>query len=160
MDMDGLWPMLRSGMNRLHFFCRDMTKEGRIRFFDEFLPTLHDVKHQTLQEHDHDSWYLVYIGTKPGSRKRGYAKRLIEDVTRKVSLASRLPSSPLNLPSFPTSQAKRRLTIITGTRRMKRINIATSKARTWPTQRSTTSSALLTSHTSISSEVRRMLCST
>ena len=100
-DMDGLWPMLRSGMNRLHFFCRDMTKEGRIRFFDEFLPTLHDVKRQTLQEHDHDSWYLVYVGTKPGSRKRGYAKRLIEDVTKKVSLAVPIVFITLVLPPFP-----------------------------------------------------------
>lgn len=155
--MDGLWPMLRSGMNRLHFFCRDMTKEGRIRFFDEFLPTLHEVKHQTLRERDENSWYLVYIGTKPGSRKRGYAKRLIEDVTRKVSLVFQLHSSPLNSP-FPTCQAKLGFTI-TGTRQMKRISTVTSRARTWQTHGCTTSLASLTSHTFISSEVRRMLCS-
>ena len=31
---------------------------------------------------DQDSWYLVYIGTKPSGRGKGYARKAIEYVTK------------------------------------------------------------------------------
>ncbi|KAL8682254.1 MAG: hypothetical protein Q9186_001713 [Xanthomendoza sp. 1 TL-2023] len=58
--------------------------EGQYRFQKEFLPLLHDTKQQVLGSLDNDSWYLVYIGTKPGSRGKGYAKQLIDHVTRQA----------------------------------------------------------------------------
>lgn len=59
--------------------------EGKERFFNEFLPLLHRTKHEVLGKHDNNSWYLVYIGTKVGSRGKGYAKTLIEYTTKQVS---------------------------------------------------------------------------
>ena len=61
-----------------------LSKEGRKRFFDEFLPLLHNTKHEVLGKEEAKSWYLVYIGTRPGSRGKGYAKALIENITQKV----------------------------------------------------------------------------
>ena len=69
-----------------------LSKEGKKRFFDEFLPLLHDTKRDALGKDDANSWYLVYIGTKPGSRGKGYAKSLIEYTTKQVSSQN---SSPL-----------------------------------------------------------------
>ena len=80
-DIGGFWTQIRSGMISLRW---KLSKEGRKRFFDEFLPVLHDTKKNVLQEHNDDSWYLVYLGTKEASRRQGLAKRLIEDVTHKV----------------------------------------------------------------------------
>ncbi|KAF2009982.1 hypothetical protein BU24DRAFT_356960 [Aaosphaeria arxii CBS 175.79] len=80
-DMDDLWTVLRSGMWRLNY---RLSAEGKRRFFNEFLPLLHDTKHATLGEHDETSWYLVYIGTKPSARGHGYCRKLIEHVTRQA----------------------------------------------------------------------------
>ncbi|KAL9032046.1 MAG: hypothetical protein Q9180_006735 [Flavoplaca navasiana] len=55
--------------------------EGQYRFKQEFLPLLHRSKAEVLGSLDNDSWYLVYIGSKPESRGKGYARRLIEHVT-------------------------------------------------------------------------------
>lgn len=44
--------------------------------------SLHDTKVATLGARDDDSWYLVYIGTKPSGRGKGYCRKLIEHVTR------------------------------------------------------------------------------
>ena len=80
-NMDDWITEIRSGMYKFRY---KLSKEGRKRFFDEFLPLLHDTKHEVLKEHDQNSWYLVYIGTKPGSQRRGYARTLIEHTIRQV----------------------------------------------------------------------------
>jgi GNAT superfamily N-acetyltransferase len=81
--MDDWWTILRSGLWRLYY---KLSREGRARFYGEFLPLLHDTKHEVLGERDEDSFYLVYIGTKPKSRGKGYARLLIEHGTKMVSL--------------------------------------------------------------------------
>lgn len=60
-------------------------KENKCRFQKEFLPLLHRTKQEVLGDQDENSWYLVYIGTKPDARGRGYARKLIEYVTKQVS---------------------------------------------------------------------------
>lgn len=59
-----------------------LSPEGKRRFFDEFLPLLHDTMHTTLGDREHETWYLVYLGTKPAGRGKGHARKLIEHVTR------------------------------------------------------------------------------
>ena len=59
--------------------------EGYNRFFREFMPLLHETKHEVLGDLEDESWYLVYIGTKPHARGKGYARALIESVTKEVS---------------------------------------------------------------------------
>ncbi|KAF2747798.1 hypothetical protein M011DRAFT_476967 [Sporormia fimetaria CBS 119925] len=85
-NMDDLWTMIRSGMWRLNY---RLSKEGKRRFFDEFLPLLHDAKHAALGDRDDDSWYLVYIGTRPGARGKGHCRKLIEHVTRQADWEGR-----------------------------------------------------------------------
>lgn len=75
--MDDLWTILRSGMWRLLY---KLSSEGRKRFYSEFLPLLHKTKHDVLGARDDDSYYLVYLGSKPSARGKGYAKKLIEDM--------------------------------------------------------------------------------
>lgn len=82
-DMDGWCTYLRSGMWRLNY---QLSAEGRKRFFDEFLPVLHSTKHEVMGDRDNDSWYLVYIGTKPKARGKGYATKSIKYGTEKVRL--------------------------------------------------------------------------
>ncbi|TKA69501.1 hypothetical protein B0A55_07993 [Friedmanniomyces simplex] len=77
-NMDDWLTILRSGMWRLSW---QLSREGKKRFFSEFLPLLHDAKAQVLAERDDDSWYLVYIGTRPSGRGKGYARKVIEYVT-------------------------------------------------------------------------------
>ena len=77
-NMDDYATILRSGMWRLQY---QLSKEGRKRFFNEFLPLLGDTKAQVMGERDNDSWYLVYIGTRPSGRGKGYARKVIEYVT-------------------------------------------------------------------------------
>ncbi|KAF2268760.1 hypothetical protein CC78DRAFT_529737 [Lojkania enalia] len=86
-NMDDLWTILRSGMWRLNY---RLSGEGKRRFFTEFLPLLHDVKHATLGERDDDSWYLVYIGTKPSARGKGHCRKLIEHVTKQADREGRV----------------------------------------------------------------------
>lgn len=80
--MDDKLTMFRSKMWMLN---RKLSVEGQDRFKKEFLPLLHRTKEEVLGNLDNDSWYLVYIGTKPESRGKGYARRLIEHVTTQVS---------------------------------------------------------------------------
>ena len=82
--MDDWITIVRSGMYKFRY---KLSKEGRKRFFDEFLPLLHNTKLEVMKEHDQNSWYLVYIGTKPGSRGNGYARTLIEQNTKQVKSA-------------------------------------------------------------------------
>lgn len=81
-DMDDWWTMLRSGMWRLYY---QLTAEGRKRYYDEMLPVLHDTKEEVMGERDDDCYYLVYIGTKPNARGKGYATKLLLDMMAKVS---------------------------------------------------------------------------
>jgi len=85
-NMDDWLTILRSGMWRLQF---QLSAEGRKRFFEEFLPLLHHTKEEVLGERDHKSWYLVYIGTRPESRGKGYARKLIEQITKKTDADGR-----------------------------------------------------------------------
>jgi ribosomal protein S18 acetylase RimI-like enzyme len=87
--MDDWWTILRSGLWRLYY---KLSREGRARFYREFLPLLHNTKQEVLGARDENSFYLVYIGTKPKARGKGYARLLIEHGTRMVSLfLSHLP---------------------------------------------------------------------
>ncbi|KAL8930940.1 MAG: hypothetical protein Q9208_000041 [Pyrenodesmia sp. 3 TL-2023] len=87
--------MFRSGLALLNW---QLSKEGNHRFTKEFIPLLHRTKSEVLGDLDNNSWYLVYIGTKPAARGKGYAKMLIEHVTRQVSgLALELRNGMPNL---------------------------------------------------------------
>ncbi|KAK7723068.1 hypothetical protein SLS57_004625 [Botryosphaeria dothidea] len=77
-NMDDFLTVFRSGMWRLRY---RLSREGRKRFFTEFMPLLHDTKASIMGERDATSWYLVYIGTKPSARGKGYCRKLIEHVT-------------------------------------------------------------------------------
>lgn len=85
-NMDDLWTILRSGMWRLWY---KLSSEGKTRFYNEFLPLLHDTKHDVLGERDDESYYLVYLGSKPSARGKGYAKKLIEHMTARADLEGR-----------------------------------------------------------------------
>lgn len=82
-DVDDWWTVLRSGMWRLYF---QLSAEGRKRYYDELLPLLHDTKAEVLGDRDDDSYYLLYLGTKPGARRRGYAKKLLEHMLERARL--------------------------------------------------------------------------
>jgi len=85
-NMDDWWTILRSGMWRLFY---KLSHEGKQRFYGEFLPLLHNTKHEVLGQRDDDSYYLVYIGTKPSARGKGYAKKLIEHGARMADAEGR-----------------------------------------------------------------------
>lgn len=80
-EFEDFWAQLWSGLLLLRF---KLSKEGRFRFYDEFLPLLHHLKNVILGPDDSDAWYLVYIGAKSGSRGKGYAKALIEHTTKQA----------------------------------------------------------------------------
>jgi len=94
-NMDGWWTILRSGLWRLYY---RLSREGRARFYSEFLPLLHDTKQEVLGARDDNSLYLVYIGTKPEARRKGYAQLLITHGTRMADAAG--------LPTYLESSAK------------------------------------------------------
>lgn len=77
-NMDDIWTIMKSGMWRLYY---KLGKESRARYFNEFLPKLHDGKADVLKERDDKSWYLIYIGTVPEARGKGYSRKLVEYVT-------------------------------------------------------------------------------
>lgn len=77
-NMDDLLTLLVSGMWRLHY---KLSREGRARFFSEFLPLLHETKHAVLGPRDDNSYYLVYIGTRPAARGMGLARKCVDHVT-------------------------------------------------------------------------------
>lgn len=85
-NMDDFLTIFRSGMWRLQY---RLSAEGKRRFFTEFLPLLHDTKHATLGDKDDESWYLVYIGTRPSGRGKGHARKLIEHVTKQADREGR-----------------------------------------------------------------------
>ncbi|KAH6723235.1 hypothetical protein DL95DRAFT_43516 [Leptodontidium sp. 2 PMI_412] len=100
-NMDDLWTILRSGMWRLWY---KLSSEGKTRFYDEFLPLLHDTKHSVMGARDDDSYYLVYLGSKPSARGKGYARKLIEHMTVTADLEGRATylesSAANNLPYY------------------------------------------------------------
>src|SRR5689334_22695765 len=71
-------------MWRLYY---QLSPEGRHRFFNEFMPLLHDTKHDIMGDRDDDSYYLVYLGSKPSARGKGYARKLIEHMSLRVSFS-------------------------------------------------------------------------
>lgn len=72
---------LRSGLWRLPW---QLSAEGRRRYYAELMPLLHDTKRDVLGPRDDESYYLVYLGTKPSGRGRGYARMLIEGMAARV----------------------------------------------------------------------------
>ncbi|KAI7211408.1 hypothetical protein KC333_g7702 [Hortaea werneckii] len=90
-NMDSYLTILRSGLWRLKY---QLSPEGQKRFFDEFLPLLHTTKTQVLggdgpDGHDRESYYLVYLGTRPGGRGMGYARQVVEYVTARADREGR-----------------------------------------------------------------------
>lgn len=77
-------------MWRLYF---QLSPEGKKRYFDEIVPRLHDAKVEVLGDRENEAWVLAYLGTKPNSQGRGYAARLLQDMTARVSSLF-LPSTP------------------------------------------------------------------
>lgn len=95
--MDDLLTIFRSGLWRLNY---QLSGEGKKRFFGEFFPLLHDTKAQVMRERDEDSYYLVYIGTRPSGRGKGYARKVVEYVTKTADAEGRASylesSNPIN----------------------------------------------------------------
>lgn len=85
-NMDDWYTVLRSGMWRLRWMPGMLSTEGKARFFSEFLPLLHATKYAVMGARDDDSWYLVYLGVRPDGRGKGYARKLVEYVTRKADI--------------------------------------------------------------------------
>ncbi|KAI4142107.1 MAG: hypothetical protein LQ341_003310 [Variospora aurantia] len=79
-NMDGQKTMLLSGLSELN---KQLSKEGNCRFI-EFMQLLHQTKTEVLGKYDENSWYLVYIGTRKEARGQGYARMLIDHVTRQA----------------------------------------------------------------------------
>lgn len=84
-DMDDWLTIVRSGMWRLYY---QLSAEGRKRYYRELMPVLHDTKVETMGEKDKDCYYLVYLGTKPSGQRRGYGRKLIEQMAAKVRLTN------------------------------------------------------------------------
>lgn len=83
-NMDDWLTLIRSGLWRLQWAY---TKEGRQRFYGEFLPLLNATKMDVLGERDRNSWYLVYLATRKEARGRGLASQLIRWGTRQADEA-------------------------------------------------------------------------
>ena len=100
-NMDDYLTIFRSGMWRLNY---RLSAEGNRRFFNEFLPLLHDTMHATLGDRENEAWYLVYIGTRSLGRGKGHARKLIEHVTRLADREGRAcyleSSSGTNVPIY------------------------------------------------------------
>ncbi|OTB08166.1 hypothetical protein M426DRAFT_201956 [Hypoxylon sp. CI-4A] len=99
-EMDDWLTVIRSGMWRLHY---QLSAEGRKRYYQELLPVLHDAKAQTMGDRDNDCYYLVYLGTKPNGQRRGYGRKLIEQMAAKADAEGRamyLESSSLKNNSY------------------------------------------------------------
>lgn len=80
-DADDWWTLFRSGMWRLYL---QLSAEGRQRYFNELMPLLHDTKAEVLGQRENDAYYLVYLGTKPHARGRGYARKLLQTMIERV----------------------------------------------------------------------------
>jgi ribosomal protein S18 acetylase RimI-like enzyme len=87
-NLDGWWTSFRSGLWRLKF---QLSPEGNKRY-DDLVTVLHDTKISVLGDCDDEAWYLLYLGTKPGARGKGYAKKLLDFMVQRVCCPS--PSPP------------------------------------------------------------------
>ncbi|KAF5092417.1 hypothetical protein D0Z03_002866 [Geotrichum reessii] len=100
-NMDDWATILRSGMWRLYY---QFGTESKQRYFNEFLPKLHDAKAKVMGDRDENSWYLIYIGTVPSARGKGYSRKLVEyvtDIADRAGQACYLESSTAqNLPIY------------------------------------------------------------
>lgn len=100
-NMDDWMTILKSGMWRLYY---QLGKESKARYFNEFLPKLHDAKAEVMGDRDENSWYLIYIGTVPEARGKGYSRKLVQyvtDIADKEGLACYLESSTSeNIPIY------------------------------------------------------------
>lgn len=85
-NIDDWWTVIRSGMWRLYF---QLSAEGRKRYYDELLPLLHHTKAEILGERDDNAYYLVYLGTKPHARGRGYAGKLLRTMIERADAENR-----------------------------------------------------------------------
>ncbi|KAF9881592.1 hypothetical protein CkaCkLH20_00738 [Colletotrichum karsti] len=83
---DGWLTIFRSGMWRLYY---QFTAEGRRRYYDELMPLLHTTKHEVMGDRDNDCYYLVYLGTKPSARGKGYARKLLNDMIERADAENR-----------------------------------------------------------------------
>ena len=84
--MDDYLTIFQSGLWRLIY---RLSKEGRARFFNEFLPLLHSTKLAILGPRDQNSYYLVYLGTKRDRRGQGLAKELVRHTTQNADSEGR-----------------------------------------------------------------------
>ncbi|KAF2968447.1 hypothetical protein GQX73_g5148 [Xylaria multiplex] len=85
-DSDDWLTILRSGMWRLYY---QLSAEGRRRYYNELLPVLHHTKQEVMGDRDDDCYYLVYLGTKPSGQRRGYARKLIDQMAAKADAEGR-----------------------------------------------------------------------
>ncbi|KAI1806208.1 hypothetical protein F4811DRAFT_512253 [Daldinia bambusicola] len=85
-EMDDWLTICRSGMWRLYY---QLSAEGRKRYYKELMPILHDTKAEVMGDRDNDCYYLVYLGTKPSGQRRGYARKLIEQMAAKADAEGR-----------------------------------------------------------------------
>ncbi|TGO61088.1 hypothetical protein BCON_0030g00460 [Botryotinia convoluta] len=85
-DMDDWLTFFRSGLWKLYF---KLSVEGRKRFYDEFLPLLHHTINDVMGERNNNFYYLVYLGSKPSARGKGYAKKLIQHMTDRADRENR-----------------------------------------------------------------------
>jgi len=85
-NMENWYTIFRSGMWRLYY---KLSTEGKKRFFGEFMPLLHHTKTDVLAERDEDSYYLVYLGSRPSARGKGYAKKLVQHMIKKADTEGR-----------------------------------------------------------------------
>lgn len=85
-NIDDWVTIARSGMWRLYF---QLSPEGRRRWYAEVLPVLHTTKAEVLGERDDDCYYLLYLGTKPGSRGQGLARKLLEHLHARADAEDR-----------------------------------------------------------------------
>lgn len=79
-NLDGWWTSFRSGLWRLRF---QLSPEGNRRY-DDLVSVLHDTKVSVLGDRDDEAWYLLYLGTKPSARGKGYARKLLEFMVQRV----------------------------------------------------------------------------
>ncbi|KAI1760867.1 hypothetical protein GGR53DRAFT_60871 [Hypoxylon sp. FL1150] len=85
-EMDDLLTIMRSGMWRLYY---QLSADGRKRYYNELLPVLHQAKVDTMGDRDSECYYLVYLGTKPSGQRRGYGRKLIEQMAAKADAEGR-----------------------------------------------------------------------
>ncbi|KAI1103114.1 hypothetical protein F4804DRAFT_244519 [Jackrogersella minutella] len=74
------------GMWRLYY---QLSAEGRKRYYQELLPVLHNTMVETMGDRANECYYLVYLGTKPSGQRRGYARKLIEQMAAKADSEGR-----------------------------------------------------------------------